>query len=78
MNNTDLTITSNYQNLEKRVTILECLKGDINEVKIQAKNIQNSNDNLNGTKQMMQEKLLKMDSKISELEKKSNEHIAQG
>ena len=77
MHNTDLNITSNYQNLEKRVTILECLKGDINEVKIQAKNIQNSNDNLNRTMQMMQEKLLKMDSKISELEKKSNEHIAQ-
>ena len=77
MHNTDINITSNYQNLEKRVTILECLKGDINEIKIQAKNIQNSNDNLNRSMQTMQEKLLKMDLKINELEKKSNEHIAQ-
>ena len=77
MHNTDINITANYQNLEKRVTILECLKGDINEIKIQAKNIQNSNDNLNRSMQTMQEKLLKMDLKINELEKKSNEHIAQ-
>ena len=77
MHNTDLNITTNYQNLEKRVTILEYLKGDINEIKIQAKNIQNTNDNLNRSMQMMQEKLLKMDSKINELEKKSNDHIVQ-
>jgi len=76
MHNTDLNISINYQNLEKRVSILEYLKGDINEIKIQAKNIQNTNDNLNRSMQMMQEKLLKMDSKINELEKNANEHIA--
>ena len=77
LHSTDINNSINYKNLEKRVTILEYLKGDINEIKIQAKNIQNSNDNLNRSMQMMQEKILKMDSKISELEKKSNEHIAQ-
>ena len=76
MHNTDLNISINYQNLEKRVSILEYLKGDINEIKIQAKNIQNTNDNLNRSMQLMQEKLLKMDSKINELEKNANEHIA--
>ena len=77
LHNIDLDFSTNIKDLDKRITNLECLKSDINEIKIQAKNIQNSNDNLNRSMQAMQAKLVKMDSKINEIEKKSNGYNTQ-
>jgi len=77
LHNIDIDFSTNIKDLDKRITNLECLKSDINEIKIQTKSIQNSNDNLNRSMISMQEKLVKMDSKINEIEKKSNSYNIQ-
>ena len=70
MHNNDINLLSSLKDFDKRILTLEGLKNDIEEIKIQAKNIQNSNDNLNRSLQNMQEKFLKTDYKINEINKK--------
>ena len=74
LHNNDLNFVTNFKDFENRISILESLKSDIGEIKIQARNIQNTNDNLNRSILSMQERLSKMDSKISEIDKKTNDN----
>ena len=78
LHNNDLNFVSNFKDFENRISALESLKSDIGEIKIQARNIQNTNDNLNRSILSIQERLSKMDSKINEVDKKTtdnNEYI---
>ena len=73
LNNNDINIMAKIQDFDRRLLILEGLKSDINEIKIQSKNIQNTNDNLNRTIQSLQERFLKMDLKFNEIDKKATD-----
>ena len=73
LHNNDLNFVMNFKEFEKRISALESLKSDIGEIKIQARNIQNTNDNLNRSIQSIQERLNKMDSKINEVDKKTSD-----
>lgn len=78
LHNNDLNFVTNFKDFENRISVLESLKSDIGDIKMQARNIQNANDNLNRTIQSIQERLNKMDSKINEVDKKTtdnNTHI---
>ena len=74
LHNNDINLLSDLKDFNKRITTLEGLKNDIEEIKIQAKNIQNSNDNLNRSLQNMQEKFIKIDFKLNEINKKTSEN----
>ena len=74
LHNNDINLLSDLKDFDKRIAILESLKNDIEEIKIQAKIIQNSNDNLNRSIQNMQERFLKADFKMNELDKKASEN----
>ena len=74
LHNNDLNFVSNFKDFDNRISALESLKSDIAEIKIQARKIQNTNDNLNRSIISIQEKLSKMDSKISEVDKKTNDN----
>ena len=74
LHNNDINLLSNLKDFDKRISPLENLKNDIEEIKIQAKNIQNANDNLNRSLQIMQERFMKMDYKMTELDKKISEN----
>ena len=74
LHNNDINLLSNLKDFDKRISSLENLKNDIEDIKIQAKNIQNANDNLNRSLQIMQERFMKMDYKMTELDKKISEN----
>ena len=74
LHNNDINLLSDLKDFNKRIKTLEGLKNDIEEIKIQAKNIQNSNDNLNRSLQNMQEKFIKIDFKLNEINKKTSEN----
>ena len=74
LHNNDVTLSSCLKEFDKRISNLESLKNDIEEIKIQARNIQNANDNLNRSVQSLQERFLKNDYKINELNKKASEN----
>ena len=73
LHNNDINLLSDLKDFNKRITTLEGLKNDIEEIKIQAINIQNSNDNLNRSLQNMQEKFIKIDFKLNEINKTISE-----
>ena len=73
LHNNDFNFAMNFKEFEKRISALESLKSDIGEIKIQARNIQNANDNLNRSVQSIQERLNKMDSKVNEVDKKASD-----
>lgn len=74
LHSNDLNFVTNFKDLENRISVLESLKSDIGEIKIQARNIQNANDNLNRSILSIQERLSKMDTKINEVDKKTNDN----
>ena len=74
LHNNDMSLYSNLNDFDKRISNLEDLKSQIEEIKIQAKNIQNTNDNLNRSIQSMQERFVKIDFKLNELNIKTSEN----
>ena len=74
LHNNDINLLSNLKDFDKRISSFESLKNDIEEIKIQSKNIQNANDNLNRSLQIMQERFMKNDYKMTELDKKISEN----
>ena len=74
LHNNDVTLSSRLKDFDKRISNLESLKNDIEEIKIQARNIQNTNENLNRSVQNLQERLLKNDYKINELNQKASDN----
>ena len=74
LHNNDMSLYSNLNDFDKRISNLEELKNEIEEIKIQSKNIQNTNDNINRTIQNMQERFLKIDFKLNELNIKTSEN----
>ena len=73
LHNNDINLLTDLKDFNKRIKGLEGLKNDVEEIKIQARNIQNSNDNLNRSLQNMQEKFIKIDFKLNEINKKTSE-----
>ena len=74
LHNNDLNFVSNFKDFENRISALESLKSDIGEIKIQARNIQNTNDNVNRSILSIQERLSKVDSKINQVDKKTTDN----
>jgi chromosome segregation ATPase len=66
-----MSLYLNFNEFDKRITILENLKGDIEDIKIQSSNIQNENNNINRSLQNMQERFMKVDLKLNELNQKT-------
>jgi hypothetical protein len=65
LQNNSMSLYLNFNEFDKRITILENLKGDIEDIKIQSSNIQNENNNLNRSLQNMQERFMKVDLKLN-------------
>ena len=74
LHNKDINLSSFLKDFDKRISALECLKTDIEDIKIQARNIQNANGNLNRSIQIMQERFIKEDFKINEMDKRLSEN----
>ena len=70
LHNNNMTLYLNFNEFNKRISLLENLKNDIEDVKIQATQIQNENNNINRSLQIMQERFLKVDGQINELNQK--------
>ena len=69
----NLSLQGYLKDMDKRVTSLEYLRNDIDDLKIKTENIQKTNENLNRSLMNLQEKILTYDAKISEIQTKSKE-----
>ena len=66
----NIELVAELNNVNKRVSLVDAMRADINEMKIQSKNLQNQNDTMNQSLKNMQERFLKFDLSINELNKK--------
>ena len=73
LHHNNLSLQQNFKDMDKRLTSMESLRNDIEELKIKSTNIKKTNDNLNRSLMFLQEKILKYDTKISEIQTKTND-----
>ena len=66
----NIELVAELNNVNKRLSLFDAMRADINEMKIQSKNLQNQNDTMNQSLKNMQERFLKFDLSINELNKK--------
>ena len=66
----NIEMVAELNNVNKRLSLFDAMRADINEMKIQSKNLQNQNDTMNQSLKNMQERFLKFDLSINELNKK--------
>ena len=71
--NNSVSLYSEFKDLDKRVSLLETLKNEIEELKIKSKNIENMHDNFNRSFISMQERLINIELRVSEATRKSDE-----
>ena len=69
----NLSLQNYLKDMDKRLTSLEYLKNDIDDLKIKTENIEKTNENLNHSFMNLQERILKYDSKIAEIQSKTKE-----
>ena len=69
----NIELVAELNNVNKRLSLFDAMRADINEMKIQSKNLQNQNDTMNQSLKNMQERFLKFDLSINELNKKITE-----
>ena len=69
----NLSLQLEIKDLDKRLTSMEFLKNDIEDLKIKTTNIERTNENLNRSLSNLQEKFLNYDSKISDIQLKTND-----
>ena len=69
----NIEMVAELNNVNKRLSLFDAMRADINEMKIQSKNLQNQNDTMNQSLKNMQERFLKFDLSINELNKKITE-----
>ena len=70
LHNNSIKLFSEINDINKHIAVFESMKSDIEEMKITTKNIQNQNDALNQSMKNMQERMLKFDGSLNELNKK--------
>ena len=73
LHHNNLSLQQNFKDMDKRLSSMESLRNDIEELKIKSTNIEKTNDNLNRSLMFLQEKILKYDTKISEIQTKTND-----
>ena len=66
----NIELVAELNNVNKRLSLFDAMRADINEMKIHSKNLQNQNDTMNQSLKNMQERFLKFDLSINELNKK--------
>ena len=64
----NISFQDNLKDIDKRLSSLESLRNDIEELKIKTTSIEKTNENLNRSFSNLQEKLLKYDQNISEMQ----------
>ena len=64
----NLSFQDNLKDIDKRLSSMESLRNDIEELKIKTTSIEKTNDNLNRSFSNLQEKLLKYDQNLSEMQ----------
>ena len=69
----NIELVAELNNVNKRLSLFDAMRADINEMKIQSKNLQNQNDTMNQSLKNMQERFLNFDLSINELNKKITE-----
>ena len=69
----NVSLYSEFKDIDKRVSLLETLKSEIEELKIKSKNIENMHDNFNRSFISMQERLINIELRVSEASRKSDE-----
>ena len=74
LHHNNLSLQLELQDIDKRLTNMEFLKNDIEDLKIKTTNIERTNDNINRSLSNLQERFLNYDSKISEIQVKTNEN----
>ena len=53
----NIELVAELNNVNKRLSLFDAMRADINEMKIQSKNLQNQNDTMNQSLKNMQERL---------------------
>ena len=70
LHNNNLKLFSEINDINKRISVFDSMKSDIEEIKIQSKSIQNQNEALSQSMKNMQERMLKFDGSLNEINKK--------
>ena len=73
LHNNNIKLVNEIKDLDKRISLVDSLKTDMDEIKIQSKNIQNQNEALNKSIKNIQEQMLKNDLSINDMKKKLSE-----
>ena len=73
LHNNNIKLVNEIKDLDKRISLVDTLKTDMDEIKIQSKNIQNQNEALNKSIKNMEEQMLKNDLSINDMKKKLSE-----
>ena len=74
LHNNNLKLFSEINDINKRISVFDSMKSDIEEIKIQSKSIQNQNEALSQSMKNMQERMLKFDGSLNEINKKLKEN----
>ena len=73
----NLSLSQELKDMDKRLSAMESLKNDIDDLKIKSSNIEKTNDNLNRSFINLQEKILKYDKSISDIQTKTDDFESQ-
>jgi chromosome segregation ATPase len=73
LHNNNISFQKQFIDIDKRLTTVECLQNDIEDLKIKTKSIERTSDNLNRSFANLQDNILRYDSKFSEIQKKTAE-----
>ena len=61
LHNNNIKLVSELNDINKKISVFDSMKTDIEEIKIKSKNIQNQNEALQSSIKGMQERMLKYD-----------------
>ena len=73
LHNNNIKLASELNDINKHISIFYSMKTDIEEIKIQSRNIQNMNEALNKSVKNIQERMLSFDLSLNETTKKMKE-----
>ena len=70
LHNNSIKLVSEINDINKRISVFDSLKSDIDDIKIKSKSIQNQNEALNNSIKGIQKRMLKYDLSLNDLNKK--------
>ena len=73
LQNNNIKLAQEINDINKRITIFDSMKSDLEEMKIQSKLIKNQNEALNQSMKNIQERMIKFDSSVNDMNKKISE-----